>query len=154
MDIKQISELIELMESSTVTEIEVHEGDKSVRIAKNTGVAQVTMSQPGTFPTAPSISIATTPPAEKPAEKSVAAPEVTGHLVRSPMVGTVYLSATPGSKPFVEVGQTVKAGHVLCIIEAMKMMNQIEADKGGIVKARLIENALPVEYDQPLFVIE
>lgn len=152
MDIQQISELIELMEKTTLAEIEVHDGDKSVRIARNMGFPQMTMPHPVTYAAPQHAAMPTQ--SEKSAEKTTEAPEMTGHLVRSPMVGTVYLAATPGSKPFVEVGQPIKAGAVLCIIEAMKMMNQIEADKSGIVKARLVENGLPVEYDQPLFIIE
>lgn len=149
MDIKQISEIIDLLEKSNISEIEVRDGDQCIRVARHLS----TVYQPVNIPQAP---VSMSPPA---AEKSAAqekpeSQELTGHVIRAPMVGTVYLSATPGAKSFVEVGQTVKSGAVLCIIEAMKMMNQIEADKSGVIKSRLVENGLPVEYDQPLFIIE
>lgn len=155
MDLKEISDLIELINDSNVAEIEIKEGEKSVRITRQ-GAVMTTMA----IPTPLSVAQApVSPPVEQlsqpiikdlPAESS----ELVGHMVRSPMVGTVYLSPSPGAKPFVEIGQSIKAGDVLCIIEAMKMMNQIEADKAGVIKACLVENGLPVEFDQPLFVIE
>lgn len=144
MDIQKIQELIDLIEDTDIGEIEVKEGDTTVRISRQSGATFVHAPQPMYATAAPA------PAAAAPAAEPVA----TGHTVRSPMVGTVYLSPSPGSKPFVELGQSVKAGDVLCIVEAMKMMNQIEADKAGTIKSRLVENGLPVEFDQPLFVIE
>lgn len=148
MDIKKISELIELINETSIAEIEIHEGGSSVRITRQgTAPTSVVMHAPQPIPVAPQ-------PAANSQTISPPAAEPAGHLVRSPMVGTVYLAQTPGAKPFVENGQSVKVGDVLCIVEAMKMMNQIEADKAGVIKACLVENALPVEFDQPLFVIE
>ena len=140
MDIRKVKKLIELLEESGVAEIEIHEGEESVRISRNSQAAQVMAAAP--MPVA-----APAPAAEAPAA-------VDGHAVKSPMVGTFYRAPSPGAKTFVEVGQSVNAGDTLCIIEAMKLLNQIEADKGGVVKAILVENGQPVEYDQPLFIIE
>ncbi len=143
MDIKKVEELIKLLDKTGVAEIEVKEGDTSIRISRQSGVATAAIHAPqAPIPTP-------TPHAPVPAIA-----EVHGHMVRSPMVGTVYLAPTPGAKPFVEVGHKVKVGDILCIVEAMKMMNQIEADKAGTIKARLVENGLPIEFDQPLFLIE
>lgn len=151
MDIKKISELIELINNTNIGEIEIHEDGSSVRISRQTSAAApMVMHVP---PQAASIPAAH-PAANIQAVTPAPAAEISGHLVKSPMVGTVYLAPNPGAKPFVEIGQTVKAGDVLCIVEAMKMMNQIEADKSGVIKACLVDNALPVEFDQPLFVIE
>lgn len=150
MDIKKISELIELINNTNIGEIEIHEGGSSVRISRQSSVAApVVMHVPpqaAPIPAQPAANTQTATPAP--------AAEISGHVVKSPMVGTVYLAPNPGAKSFVEVGQTVKTGDVLCIVEAMKMMNQIEADKSGVIKACLVDNALPVEFDQPLFVIE
>lgn len=151
MDIRKIKKLIDLIDETGVSEIEIREGEESVRISRQ--FAQP-MMQPTMIAPAP---VAPTAPAAvktEEAEKPKAAPHKDGHPVKSPMVGTVYLSPTPGAKPFVEVGQHIEAGATLCLIEAMKMYNQIEADKTGVVSARLIENGQPVEYDQPLFIIE
>jgi len=149
MDIKKISELINLINETSIGEIEIREGETSVRITRQSAMpAPVMMQMPVNQP-APAAAYSAPAPATSPVSN-----EISGHKVRSPMVGTVYLASNPGSKPFVEIGQSVKTGDVLCIVEAMKMMNQIEADKDGIIKARLIENGLPVEFDQPLFVIE
>lgn len=151
MDIQKINELIELLNSSNIAEIEIKEGDTSVRIAKQLAptatstVMHIPAAAPASFNQATSID-------NKPS--APVANEISGHMVKSPMVGTVYLSPNPGAKSFVEVGQVVKAGDILCIVEAMKMMNQIEADKSGVIKARLVENAMPVEFEQALFVIE
>lgn len=144
MDIRKIKTLIDLLENSSVTEIEIHEGEESVRISRQSRVA---MAAPATFamPAAPAPAAAPAAPAA-PAEP--VAPE--GHLVRSPMVGTFYRSPSPGAKPFVEVGQSVKQGDVICIVEAMKMMNHIEADKSGVVGAFLAADGEPIEFDQPL----
>mgnify|MGYP000025749036 CR=1 FL=1 len=149
MDIRKIKKLIELIEASDIAEIEITEGEESVRINRYSQTAAPVM-------TAAPVAIAAAPPANAPAIASApaAAPEISGHAVKSPMVGTFYRSASPGSAAFVEVGHTVKEGDTLCIIEAMKILNQIEADKSGTIKQILIENAQPVEYDQPLFIIE
>lgn len=154
MDIRKVKKLIELLQETGVGEIEIKEGEESVRISRY-GVSPPTAAgyQFAPFPQAP----APQPPAALSVEsKEAAAPkkEIEGHTVKSPMVGTVYLSSAPGEKPFVEVGQFVNVGDTLCVIEAMKMFNQIEADKAGVVSARLIENGSPVEYDQSLFIIE
>ncbi len=150
MDIRKIKKLIELVEESGINELEISEGEESVRISRGMQVmaAPAPMMQP-----AP---VAQPAPAAAP----VAAPETTapakesGHEVRSPMVGTFYESSSPDSPPFVEVGQHVNAGDTLCIIEAMKMMNQIEADRSGVIKAILVKNEDAIEFDQPLFIIE
>ncbi len=153
MDIRKVKKLIELLEESDVAEIEIHEGEESVRISRNSSLPAA-MAMPAIMPqvsaAAPVAPAATAPPAA--AEES--APELVGHAVRSPMVGTFYRSPSPGSKPFVEVGQQVSAGDTLCIIEAMKILNQIESDKTGTVKQILVENGEPVEYNEPLFIID
>ncbi len=148
MDIRKIRKLIELIQETGVGEIEIHEGEESVRITLSHHPHAVhsvssTITPP---PPAPVSLIALTP--------QTPAPELSGHLLKSPMVGTVYLSPSPGAKPFVELGTTVKEGDVLCMVEAMKMFNQIESDKSGVVKACLVDNSQPVEFDQPLFVID
>ena len=150
MDIRKIKKLIELIEASDIAEIEITEGEESVRINRYSQTAAPVMTA------APVAAIAAAPLANAPAIASApaAAPEISGHAVKSPMVGTFYRSASPGSAAFVEVGHSVKEGDTLCIIEAMKILNQIEADKSGTIKQILIENAQPVEYDQPLFIIE
>ncbi|MEE3609135.1 acetyl-CoA carboxylase biotin carboxyl carrier protein [Avibacterium paragallinarum] len=152
MDIRKIKKLIELVEESGIMELEISEGEESVRI--NRGSPATTAVQ-YTLPSAPAVQPASPAPAQ-PATPAVEAPavEVSGHQVRSPMVGTFYRSPSPEAKPFVEVGQTVKVGDALCIVEAMKMMNRIEADKAGVVKAILINDGEPVEFDEPLIVIE
>lgn len=154
MDIKKISELINLINETSIGEIEIREGETSVRITRQSSTpASVVMQMPAGQPVMPMA--APTPAVATPVATTPTAPaEVAGHKVRSPMVGTVYLAPNPGAKSFVEIGQTVKVGDVLCIVEAMKMMNQIEADKAGVVKARLVENGVPVEFDQPLFIVE
>lgn len=152
MDIRKIKRLIELLDESGVNEIEIHEGEESVRIARGAPAAPAPAPAP-----APVAAAAPAPaPAPAPAEtaNASATPEVTGHAVRSPMVGTFYRSPAPDAAPFVEEGQTVSAGDTLCIIEAMKMLNQIEADRSGVVSSVLLENGQPVEFDQPLFIIE
>ncbi len=143
MDIRKIKKLIEIIEESDISEIEITEGEESVRINRH---STVVAPAPITF--AP-VAVASEPVA---AEPVVAEP--TGHAVKSPMVGTFYRSASPGSASFVEIGNSVKEGDTLCIIEAMKILNQIETDKSGVIKQILIENAQPVEYDQALFIIE
>jgi acetyl-CoA carboxylase biotin carboxyl carrier protein len=147
MDIRKVKKLIELLEESGIAEIEITEGEESVRISRYGTAA--TYAAPAAAAAPPS------PAAPSPAGAIQAAEEPpAGHTVRSPMVGTLYLAPTPGAKPFVEVGSEVKTGDTLCIIEAMKMMNQIEADIDGRIKAVLVGNGDAVEFDQPLFVIE
>ncbi len=150
MDIRKVKKLIELLEESQIAEIEIHEGEESVRISRmGQGMPAMPAFYPGFQPAlaAP----AAPPPAATEHAAEPAAPA--GHQVTSPMVGTFYEAPSPGAKPFVSVGQTVKTGDTLCIIEAMKMLNQIEADKAGTVSARLVENGQPVEFGQALFVI-
>ena len=155
MDIRKIKKLIELVEESGIAELEITEGEESVRIHR--GGSQ---SAPMHYQLPPQQYMQAPAPAPAPAAAPAAAaevpaaPELSGHVVKSPMVGTFYAAPAPGSADFVSVGQQVKAGETLCIVEAMKMMNQIEADKGGVVKQILVENGEPVEFDQPLFVIE
>lgn len=151
MDIRKVKKLIELLEESGIAEIEIHEGEESVRISRyaQNAAPQVVMQAPQ----APQPAVAPTP--EAPAAMAEAAPAVpAGHAVNSPMVGTFYRAPSPGAKAFVEVGQRVNVGDTLCIIEAMKMLNQIEADKAGVIQAILVENAEPVEFGQALFIIE
>lgn len=153
MDIRKVKKLIDLIDETGVAEIEIHEGEESVRISRTP--KNMPMPQYIQAPIAAPQPAATETREHATDEQIAAKPEKqTGHSVRSPMVGTVYLASAPGENPFVEVGQHVAIGDTLCVIEAMKMYNQIEADKAGIVSARLIENAMPVEYDQPLFIIE
>ncbi|MCF5850757.1 acetyl-CoA carboxylase biotin carboxyl carrier protein [Aeromonas veronii] len=152
MDIRKIKKLIELVEESGIAELEISEGEESVRISRNfsgqvtTAMPQMMMQQaaPVAAPAA-AASVAAAPAAD-------AAPS--GHLMRSPMVGSFYRSSSPDAKPFAEVGQQVNVGDTLCIVEAMKMMNQIESDKAGVIKAILVENGQAVEFDEPLFIIE
>ena len=153
MDIRKVKKLIELLEESGIAEIEINEGDESVRISRGStapAAQQIVVPQAVVPHTAAAPEPAVTETAEKTSE-AAAVPE--GHTVNSPMVGTFYEAPAPGQKPFVEVGQSVQVGDTLCIIEAMKMLNQIEADKAGTIKAVLAENAQPVEYGQALFVI-
>jgi len=152
MDIRKVKKLIELLEESGVAEIEIHEGEESVRISRYAANAPVAAA-PVVMAAAPAPVAAAAPAAAEPA--GAEADNIpAGHTVNSPMVGTFYRSSTPGAAAFVEVGQQVAVGETLCIIEAMKMLNQIEADKAGVIKAALVENAEPVEFGQPLFVIE
>ncbi len=152
MDIRKVKKLIELLEESGIAEIEIKEGEESVRISRassNTAAAMpVHYAAPPPMPAAPEASAASPPTSSETPET------ISGHQVTSPMVGTFYEAPSPGAPPFVEVGKQVKVGDVLCIIEAMKMLNQIESDKAGTVKAVLGENAQPVEFGQPLFIIE
>jgi len=146
MDIRKVKKLIELLEESGIAEIEIKEGEESVRISRATQGIAVSAPAVAAPVAAPA------PAAEAPA--SAEPEEPSGHLVRAPMVGTFYRAPSPNAKVFVEEGQTVKVGDTLCIIEAMKLLNQIETDKAGTIKSILIENGQPVEYNQPLFVIE
>jgi acetyl-CoA carboxylase biotin carboxyl carrier protein len=149
MDLRKLKTLIELVESSGIAELEISEGEERVRITRTAASVQQTYAPaPIPQPVAAASTQAATPAVE-PAKPPVAE----GHVVKSPMVGTFYRSASPGAKAFVDVGQSVNSGDTLCIIEAMKLLNEIEADKGGVVKAILVENGQPVEFGQPLFVI-
>jgi len=155
MDIRKVKKLIELLEESGIAEIEIKEGEESVRISRlPTGgaVTQVPMYAP------PALAAASVAPAAAGAAPAAAAaagaPKSSDHVVPAPMVGTFYAAPSPGAKPYVEIGDEVKVGQVLCIIEAMKMMNQIESDKAGKVTAIMVQNGDPVEFGQPLFVIE
>jgi len=149
MDIRKIKKLIELLDESGVAEIEIKEGEESVRISRQQNVVAAAPAQQ-MFAPAPA-PVAAAPAAE---EAPAAEAEISGHKIKSPMVGTFYRSASPGAATFTDVGQTVSEGDTLCIIEAMKILNQIEADKSGTVKAILVENGQPVEFGQPLFIIE
>lgn len=156
MDIRKVRKLIELLDETGVAEIEIHEGEESVRISKNVpnmATQQFVMPQAAAAPT---LAQAAPTPTPTPASPSTAEPEPSHsrHEVVSPMVGTFYVAAAPGADPFISVGQTVKEGDILCVVEAMKMFNQIEADRAGTVTARLIENGQPVEFGQALFIIE
>lgn len=145
MDIRKVKKLIELLEESNINELEITEGEESVRISRGGPIA---------YAAAPvAMAPAVAAPAAVAAAPTAAADELSGHVVRSPMVGSYYSSPAPGSPTFVKVGQTVAPGDVLCIIEAMKMMNQIEADKAGTIGAILLEDGEPVEFDQPMFTI-
>ncbi|SFU45424.1 acetyl-CoA carboxylase biotin carboxyl carrier protein [Xenorhabdus koppenhoeferi] len=151
MDIRKIKKLIELVEESGISELEISEGEESVRISRTTvapamPVTQQYISAPVQQPVQPAIATRIAA-AEDPAE-------ISGYIVRSPMVGTFYRSPSPDAKPFIEVGQHVNQGETLCIVEAMKMMNQIDADKTGVVKAILVQDGQPVEFDEPLVIIE
>jgi acetyl-CoA carboxylase biotin carboxyl carrier protein len=154
MDIRKVKKLIELLEESNINEIEIKEGEESVRISRGGGVAPQMMMAPAAAPV-PQAAPAPAPavPAAPAEEVAVSAPALNGHVVKSPMVGTFYRSPSPSSPAFVELGQHVKVGDVICIVEAMKMMNQIEADKAGVVEAILVENGQAVEFDQPLITI-
>lgn len=159
MDLRKLKKLIELVEESSIAELEITEGEEKVRISKS-GSAMVpnyafipsAMQQPILPSTPQTAAVAPITDTNNALDNNHQIPE--GHLVKSPMVGTFYRSASPGANPFVEVGQTVKVGDTLCIIEAMKLLNEIEADKNGVIKAILTENGQPVEYGEPLFVIE
>ena len=152
MDIRKIKKLIELVEESGITELEVQEEEGTVRISRAAPAVAPAAIQYAAAPVAPAAAPSAAPVAAAPAEAPVA--EISGHQVRSPMVGTFYRSPSPEAKAFVEVGQTVKVGDALCIVEAMKMMNRIEADKAGVIKAILINDGEAVEFDEPLIVIE
>lgn len=153
MDIRKIKKLIDMISESDIAEIEIHEGEESVRISRQSAVAPAPQYM---MPMSAGAVVQQTSaqPAVAESAKSAEADALAGHVLRSPMVGTFYRSSTPGAKSFVELGQRVKEGETLCIIEAMKILNQIEADKSGKITKILVENAQPVEYNQPLFVIE
>ena len=155
MDIRKVKKLIELLEESGIAEIEIREGEEAVRISRQQQ-GTVVMSNPGymPMPAAAPAPVAAPASAEAHAPQAPAVPEVRGHQLKSPMVGTFYRASAPGAKPFAELGDTINAGETICIIEAMKMLNQIEADKSGKITAILVENGQPVEFGQPLFIIE
>ncbi|MCC6916050.1 acetyl-CoA carboxylase biotin carboxyl carrier protein [Nitrosomonas sp.] len=151
MDLRKLKKLIELVEEYSITELEVTEGEEKVRISKSIALTQTTAVIPQyqvPVPAEPAVNAAVE--TDSPDTPGLPA----GHIVKSPMVGTFYRASAPGAKPFVEIGQQVKSGETLCIIEAMKLLNEIEADRDGKVKAILPENGQPVEYGEPLFVIE
>ncbi len=145
MDIRKIKKLIEIIEESDIAELEIKEGEESIRISRYSAAPAPAAYAPAPVAAAPAVAALPAAPAEE---------KITGHAVKSPMVGTFYRSASPGTKVFAEVGQSVQVGDTLCIIEAMKILNQIESDKSGTVTKILVENAEPVEYGQPLFIIE
>ena len=153
MDLRKVKKLIDLVSDSGIAELEITEGEETVRISRYGQMPPQTMMY--SHQPMPAFAAAPAGPAAAPAAASEAAvaaqPE--GHIVKSPMVGTFYRSSSPGAKAFVEVGQSVSAGDTLCIIEAMKLLNEIEADQSGVIKAILIENGQPVEYGEPLFII-
>jgi acetyl-CoA carboxylase biotin carboxyl carrier protein len=151
MDIRKVKKLIELLEESGISELEISEGEESVRISRHPrGAMQAPMAQAPMVAAAPAVAPPTTPATAAGEHK----PRVDDHTVTSPMVGTYYSASAPGAKTFVEIGTEIKVGQILCIIEAMKMMNQIESDKAGRVTAILAKNGEPVEFGQPLFIIE
>ena len=149
MDLRKLKKLIELVQESGIAELEITEGEEKVKIVKGGVVTLTTTAAPAAGP------VAVAAPEAKPAAAPPAQPAAgqDGHVVKAPMVGTFYRSPSPDAKPFVEVGQPVKEGDTICIIEAMKLMNEIEADASGVVKAVLVENGQPVEYGQPLFIL-
>jgi len=152
MDLRKLKKLIDLVQESGIAELEITEGEEKVKIVKG-GVVSVTQPvMAAAHPVAPVVGAPFPAPPTTPAAPD-AVPAVEGHVVKAPMVGTFYRSPSPDAKPFVEVGQAVKEGDVICIIEAMKLMNEIDADAAGTVKAILVENGQPVEYGQPLFIL-
>ena len=154
MDLRKLKKLIDLVEESGIAELEITEGEEKVRISRSTSSVQTQVTPGGTSPQQGTPPSAVTASTGLTTANAVAEILPEGHVVKSPMVGTFYRSSSPGSNAFVEVGQTVKEGETLCIIEAMKLLNEIESDKSGVIKAVLVENGQPVEYGEPLFVIE
>jgi acetyl-CoA carboxylase biotin carboxyl carrier protein len=151
MDLRKLKTLIELVETSGIAELEIQEGEERVRITRALAPSAHTVMMHAPMAQAPQAAPAAAPAA--PVAVPAVAEEPTGHVVKSPMVGTFYRAASPGAKAFVEVGDAVKEGDTLCIVEAMKLMNEIEADASGVVKAVLAENGQPVEFGQPLFLL-
>jgi len=154
MDLRKLKKLIDLVEESGIAELEITEGEEKVKIVRggSGGREVVVLSPPAQGATPPAVQAAAALAlASAPAPEKAPAPE--GHIVKAPMVGTFYRSGSPGAKPFVEIGDAVKAGQPICIIEAMKLMNEIEADKDGVIKAIMVENGQPVEYGEPLMMI-
>jgi acetyl-CoA carboxylase biotin carboxyl carrier protein len=154
LDIRKVKKLIELLEESGIAEIEIKEGEEAVRISRMPTGAMVHAMQPAIMHAPPPAALAAPVAVAAPSAAAAPARRANEHVVAAPMVGTFYAAATPGAKPFIEIGSEVKEGQVLCIIEAMKMMNQIESDKAGKVTAIMATNGDPVEFGQPLFVIE
>jgi acetyl-CoA carboxylase biotin carboxyl carrier protein len=154
MDIRKVKKLIELLEESGISELEINEGEESVRISKHPTGSAAPLSYMPPPVAAPAPAAAPAAPAEAAAEEGGDDNVPSGHAVTSPMVGTYYSAPSPGAKPFVSVGDSVNEGDTVCIIEAMKILNQIEADASGTVKAVLVDNAQPVEFGQPLIIIE
>ena len=155
MDLRKLKTLIDLVAESDISELEVTEGESKVRIVKGATASHsqvVMMPPPAAAPVAPAPAAVAAPAAAAPAE-APAAPSPSGHVVKSPMVGTFYRASAPGAAPFVEIGTAVKQGETICIIEAMKLLNEIEADASGVIKEILVENGQPVEFGQPLFII-
>jgi len=150
LDIRKVKKLIELLEESGIAELEIKEGEESVRISRYGSNAAPAYALPpmSALPAAPAVNLIETPPTTNDE------PEISGHTVKSPMVGTFYRAPSPSAPSFTEVGQHINEGDTICIVEAMKLLNQIEADKSGIVKSILVENGQPVEYGQPIFIIE
>lgn len=148
MDLRKLKKLIDLVEQSGISELEITEGEETVRISRALP-AQPIYAPP---PVVHHIPVGSAPSASSPAAQAAAEPA--GHRLKSPMVGTFYRSPSPGADPFVEIGSSVEVGDTICIIEAMKLLNEIESDKAGVIKAVLVENGQPVEYGEPLFVIE
>ena len=154
MDLRKLKTLIDLVQQSGIAELEITEGEEKVRISRFGAQGALMSMPPGNGSVAPVPVVYAAPAGEEsPAETGNTAAVSEGHTLKSPMVGSFYRASAPGAKPFVEVGQTVKAGETVCIIEAMKLLNEIEADRDGVIKAVLVENGQPVEYGQPLFVI-
>jgi acetyl-CoA carboxylase biotin carboxyl carrier protein len=155
MDLRKLKKLIDLVEESGIAELEITEGEEKVKIVKGGSGGREAVTLPASAPAAgpPAAQAAAVAPAAAPAPAEGAPTSLEGHIVKSPMVGTFYRSGSPGAKPFVEVGDTVEAGQTICIIEAMKLMNEIEADKDGVVKAIMVENGQPVEYGESLMMI-
>jgi acetyl-CoA carboxylase biotin carboxyl carrier protein len=151
MDIRKVKKLIELLDESGIAEIEINEGEESVRISRYPANAPMPMQQYAPAPMAPPVAAPAAAPAETASDDT---PVIDGHTVNAPMVGTFYSASAPGTPDFVKIGDSVKKGDTVCIIEAMKILNQIEADKSGVVKSILVENGQPVEFGQPLIVIE
>jgi acetyl-CoA carboxylase biotin carboxyl carrier protein len=151
MDLRKLKTLIDLVSESNVSELEITEAEGKVRIVKSAPVTQAAVAMP-----APVAAVVAPVPAAAPVAAAVAAEPAApkGHVIKSPMVGTFYRASSPGAKPFVELGQTIKEGEAVCIVEAMKILNEIEADKSGVVTQILVENGQAVEYGQPLFVVE
>jgi acetyl-CoA carboxylase biotin carboxyl carrier protein len=158
MDLRKLKKLIDLVEESGIAELEVTEGEEKVKIVKGGSGGREVVILPASVPaagppTAQAVSATSAAPAAAPTRAEGAPTALEGHIVKSPMVGTFYRAGSPGAKSFVEVGDTVEAGQTICIIEAMKLMNEIEADKDGVIKAIMVENGQPVEYGEPLMMI-
>jgi acetyl-CoA carboxylase biotin carboxyl carrier protein len=153
MDLRKLKKLIDLVQDSGIAELEITEGEERVKIVKTGAAPKSAVPQQASTPPAAVVPVAAPPVVVSPAQSAEAPPGPEGHWVKSPMVGTFYRAPAPGAKPFVEIGDSVKAGQAICVIEAMKLMNEIEADKDGIVKAIMIENGQPVEYGEPLMMI-